>query len=141
MLNATTLTGTVHHKHALALRYDFHRAQYRSELLERGTAPEEVSVATHCDVEGFARHLPELAEHWRGPIVVAVSVTTRADVGVLSQALQDPTLAKCAPSPPSSSSLTPPTVRALGRSSGARVRWQTTQLVVPYGLGASYRTA
>ena len=96
MLNATTLTPTVHHKHALALRYDFHRAQYRSELLERGTAPEEVSVATHCDVEGFARHLPALAQHWRGPIVVAVSVTARTDISVLSQALLDHTIAKYA---------------------------------------------
>jgi hypothetical protein len=124
VLNATTLTVTPHHKHALALRYDFHRAQYRSELLERGTAPDEVSVVTHCDVDGFARHLPELAKHWRGPMVVAVSVTARTDVHVLRQALLSPTLAKYAPLPRRRVPHPPLTVRALlGLSSGAQPAW------------------
>jgi hypothetical protein len=95
VLNATSLTSTTHHNSPLALRYDFHRAQYRSELLESGAAPVEVSIATHCDVEGFAHWLPTLAEHWRGPMVVAVSLVTRADVRLLSQVLKDPTLARC----------------------------------------------
>ena len=56
----------------------------------------QVTLATQCDSEEFARRLPELARAWQGPMVVAVLLRTWGEAQDVSRALRDsPVLSKC----------------------------------------------
>lgn len=56
----------------------------------------QVTLATQCDSEEFARRLPELARAWQGPMVVAVLLRTWDEAHDVSRALRgSPVLSRC----------------------------------------------